>query len=252
MEHKITLITQARIGSTRLPGKVLLKIQGQELLKIHLDRISKSKLVNTIVVATTENILDKQIYIKTKEWGYNSFRGNENDVLDRYYKTSKFFPSEYIVRVTSDCPLIDPILIDKIITFTIENNLDYCSNTLIENYPDGQDIEVFKSKVLEYAALNAKLKSEREHVTPYIKKHSSFNNNDKFKSLNYTCDKNYNHIRMTVDELIDFEVIKKLITHLGTDKNWEEYTKFMIENKIDLLNSQIKRNDGYIKSIKND
>ena len=174
MEVKTSLITQARSGSTRLPGKILKKINDESLLEIHLKRLNKCNNVSNIIVATTDKPEDKVIYDYAIDWGFNSFRGSESDVLDRFYQAVRKEKPDWIVRVTSDCPLIDPILVDKLINFAHDNNTDYCSNTLVENYPDGQDIEVFKFSALEAAWKNANLSSDREHVTPYIRNNSDF------------------------------------------------------------------------------
>lgn len=253
MEIRTILVTQARLGSTRLPGKVLKEINGKSLLQIHLDRLKKCNNVSEIIVATTTNIEDEVIYNKSIELGVNSSRGSESNVLDRFYKSVEDKKPDWIVRVTSDCPLIDPFLVDKLIKFAHNNNnRDYCSNTLIENYPDGQDIEVFKFSALESAWKNANLSSEREHVTPYIRNNSDFKGAGIFKALNYPCDSNYSQIRMTVDETKDFDLIKVLIDDLGPNKTWLEYTDYIIENDLNKINNSIIRNEGLLKSIKND
>ena len=174
MVSNTILISQARTGSTRLPGKVLKEINEKSLLQIHLDRLKKCKLVSEIIVATTTNSEDDILFNLVFTWGYNASRGSETDVLDRFYKTVKDKKADWIVRVTSDCPLIDPELVDKVIDFVQTNNKDYGSNTLIENFPDGQDIEVIKFSALEIAWRNAKLSSERELVTPFIRNNSDF------------------------------------------------------------------------------
>ena len=252
MEVKTSLITQARSGSTRLPGKILKKINDESLLEIHLKRLNKCNNVSNIIVATTDKPEDKVIYDYAIDHSLNSFRGSESDVLDRFYKAVKNEKPDWIVRVTSDCPLIDPILVDKLIEFAHNNNIDYCSNTLIENYPDGQDIEVFKFSALELAWKNANLSSDREHVTPYIRNNSDFKGASLFTALNYPCDSNYSMIRMTVDESRDFDLIKVLINDLGTDKTWLEYTNHIIKNDLNKINNLIIRNEGLLKSMKND
>jgi spore coat polysaccharide biosynthesis protein SpsF (cytidylyltransferase family) len=252
MEVKTILITQARSGSTRLPGKILKKINDESLLEIHLKRLNKCNNVSNIIVATTDKPEDKVIYDYAIDWGFNSFRGSESDVLDRFYQAVKKEKSDWIVRVTSDCPLIDPILVDKLINFAHDNNTDYCSNTLVENYPDGQDIEVFKFSALEAAWKNANLSSDREHVTPYIRNNSDFKGASLFTALNYPCVSNYSKIRMTVDETKDFNLIKILIKDLGTDKTWLEYTNHIIKNDLNKINNSIIRNEGLLKSLKND
>ena len=251
MEIKTILITQARIGSTRLPGKVLMEVNQISLLKIHLDRLKKSKNIDKIIVATTDKIEDDIIEKFVLEWGYEVFRGSENDVLDRFYQAVKLINPLWIVRITADCPLIDPKLIDEVIEYTQSKNIDYCSNTLIENFPDGQDIEVFKFYALEYAWNHAIKKSDREHVTPYIRDFSNFKNNNIFSAINFDNDLNYSHIRMTVDEIRDFELIKIVIENNGLDKSWKEYADYIVSNNLSHINDSIIRNEGYTKSLKN-
>lgn len=252
MELKTVLITQARLGSTRLPGKILKQINSESLLEIHLKRLNRCKNISKIIVATTDQAEDKAIYEIATDLGFSSFRGSESDVLDRFYQAVRNEKSDWIVRVTSDCPLIDPFLVDELIKFAHNNNRDYCSNTLIENYPDGQDIEVFKFSALKSAWKNANLPSEREHVTPYIRNNSDFKGASIFKALNYPCDSNFSHIRMTIDESRDFDLIKVLIDDLGTDKTWLEYTDYIIKNNLNKINNSIIRNEGLLKSLKND
>jgi len=252
MEVKTILITQARSGSTRLPGKILKKINDESLLEIHLKRLNKCKNVSKIIVATTDKREDKVIYDYAIELGFDSFRGSESDVLDRFYQAVRKEKPDWIVRVTSDCPLIDPELVDSVIRFAKKNNVDYTSNILIENYPDGQDIEVFKYSALEIAWKNAKLCSEREHVTPYIRNNSDFNEGSLFSAINFPSPYDYSKIRMTVDETKDLELITNLINDLGTDKSWLEYTNHIIKNDLNKINDSIIRNEGFLKSIKND
>lgn len=246
----ILAITQARTGSTRFPNKVLKTIKGKSLLEIHLKRILKSKKISKLVVATTTKEEDKIISEIAYKVGVESFKGSEHDVLDRYYNTAKKYNPKWIVRLTSDCPLIDARLIDQVIKKAQSENLDYCSNTLIEAYPDGQDIEVFKFNSLEIAWSKAKLISDREHVTPYIKNNSSYLQGKIFKSNNFPSNKNYNKVRLTVDEKEDLKVIEFLINKLGIDSGWKDYTnEYLKNNYISSLNKNIKRNEGYRKSF---
>jgi spore coat polysaccharide biosynthesis protein SpsF len=251
VEIKTVLITQARIGSRRLPGKVLMEVSEIPLLKIHLDRLKKTKKVDKIIVATTHNQEDDIIEKMVLDWGYEVFRGSENDVLDRFYQAVKFIKPLWIVRVTSDCPLIDPKLIDNVIEYSQNINVDYCSNTLVENFPDGQDVEVFKFFALEYTWKNAIKNSDREHVTPYIREMSNFKMNNIFSAINFDNDVNYSHIRMTVDEIRDYELIKIVIENNGVEKSWEEYVDYIVSNNLNQINDSIVRNEGYIKSLKN-
>ena len=252
MGLKTLLVTQARTGSSRLPSKVLKEVDGKTLLQIHLERLKKCLEVDEIIVATTVNDEDKIIYNNALKWGFNAYRGSELDVLDRFYQAVKDKNADWIVRVTSDCPLLDPNLVDKVINFVRENNMDYGSNCLIENFPDGQDVEVFKFSALRKANENAKLLSEREHVTPYIKSNSNGKGRDLFTAINYNSDMNYSNIRMTVDEAVDFKLIKILIQKLGTEKSWMDYTSYIIDNNLGEINNNIIRNEGWLKSIKKD
>ncbi len=252
----IVAIIQARMTSSRLPGKILMEVNGKSLLEINLGRISKSKQIDSLILATTDLTTDDKTEALARQLGINVYRGSENDVLDRFYQALQGLKQKpkYVVRLTADCPLIDATLIDKIIRYTIENQLDYCSNTLLPTYPDGQDAEVFKYECLEKAWQEATLSSEREHVTPYIWKNSTFKGGSLFLSKNYSDNNaNYSAIRMTVDEPADFDVISRIIKHLGTDKSWVEYTEYLLQNEaIKALNETIARNQGYEKSIKQD
>jgi spore coat polysaccharide biosynthesis protein SpsF (cytidylyltransferase family) len=252
MESKTIIVTQARIGSTRLPGKVLKEVNGKTLLQIHLERLKECTKADHIIVATTVNDVDEIIYNKCKEWGFNASRGSELNVLERFYEAVKNEKPDWIVRVTSDCPLLDPKLVDEVITYAQNHDYDYVSNGLLEHFPDGQDVEVFKFSALEAAWKNAQLQSELEHVTPYIINNSDVRGGKIFRGKNYTCEKNYSHIRMTVDEPRDFDLMEYLIQKLGTKKTWLEYTNYMIENDLTKMNDQIIRNEGLLKSLKKD
>lgn len=242
--NNILLISQARLGSTRLPGKVLKKIEGQSLLEIHLTRLKECKMVSEIILATTNNDEDIQIYNLVSSLGFFCFRGSENDVLDRYYQIAKLKKADWVVRVTADCPLIDPVLIDDVVGFVINSGKDYGSNVLVENFPDGQDVEVIKFEALEKSWINSTLNSDREHVTTYIRRNCDYNNGDLFSVINYDCDSNFANIRMTVDEILDFVLIDRLVVDLGIHKTWQEYTSYMIRNNLTTINSNIIRNEG--------
>jgi spore coat polysaccharide biosynthesis protein SpsF (cytidylyltransferase family) len=252
MEIKTILITQARTGSTRLPGKVLMEVNNTPLLKIHLDRLSKSKNVDKIIVATTMNEEDDVIEKIGKEWGYEVYRGSENDVLDRFYQAVKNIKPNWVVRVTSDCPLIDPLLLDKVIEITKAENKDYGSNVIDETFPDGQDVEVFKFSALEKAWNEANKLSEREHVTPFIRNNSDLKSGNLFSAISYKNNTDYSSIRMTVDEQKDFELINKIISDLGSEQSWLYYTEYIIKNDLANINGNIIRNEGYLKSLKKD
>jgi spore coat polysaccharide biosynthesis protein SpsF (cytidylyltransferase family) len=250
--NKTILVTQARIGSSRFPEKVIQKLGNSTLLGVHLERLKKSKMASQIIVATTNEPKSDQIIGIAENAGVTVFQGATDDVLDRFYKAVALHNPDYVVRVTSDCPLIDASLIDEVITMVHEHQLDYGSNTLIENYPDGQDVEVFTFKALQKAWETATLLSDREHVTPYIRKNTDFNKGDLFKAMNYPAPGNFNHIRMTVDEPADLETVALLIQELGVNCDWKTYTNYIIAHQEMLKNQTIIRNEGYIKSLNKD
>jgi spore coat polysaccharide biosynthesis protein SpsF (cytidylyltransferase family) len=251
MAIKVTLITQARLGSKRFPQKILKEIKGKSLLQIHIERLKKCTKVSEIIIATTTNKADELIFKKALDWNVSCFKGSENDVLDRFFLSVKDRNPDFIVRVTSDCPLIDPILIDQIIEYAIIKNVDYCSNNLVEHFPDGQDVEVMKFSALKNAWKHAKLNSEREHVTPYIRNNSSFNGISKFSSVNFKCKNNFSSVRMTVDEQNDFDMIEQLIQSLGINKSWLQYTEHILKYNLNKINNNF-RNEGYYNSLNKD
>ncbi len=246
----ILCIIQARSGSTRLPNKVLLSLEGKTVLEHVIERVSHSKLIDEVVVATTFNKEDIKIVNIVSGLGYRVFAGSEDDVLDRYYQCARLIKPKNIVRITSDCPLIDPDIIDYAIDNHIKSGADYTSNTLKETYPDGLDVEVFTYEALFEAWKNAKLTSEREHVTPYIRK------NDKFKKYSVENDIDLSYLRWTLDREQDYKFIKEVYKHLYKQNNLfktkevlellEKYTH-LIE-----INKDITRNEGYQVSLKND
>lgn len=250
--NKILLITQARVGSKRFPGKILKKIKGTSLLEIHLERLKMTNVIDEIMVATSNRCENNLILEIAKKCNVQVFRGSENDVLDRFYNASLYKNFKWIVRVTSDCPLIDANLIDKIVNKVVVEDIDYGSNTLKPTFPDGQDIEVIKFDALCKAWKKANLKSEREHVTPYIKKNSDYFGKKIFKAISIENKIDYSKIRMTVDEKIDLKAIKVLINNIGTSNDWKTYTNYIMNNEKLFNNQSILRNEGYIKSLKED
>lgn len=249
---KVLLITQARIGSTRLPRKVLLPIGEETLLSIHLKRLRNIRTVDQIVVATTfEDGVDRLIDIcNDSEVDY--YQGSLKDVLDRFYQAAVQYRPDWVVRITSDCPLIDSRVVDQVVNKALESNVDYCSNMITEDFPDGQDVEVFKFSALEKAWQEASLNSEREHVTPYIRNNSDLKGGELFTAHDIKCHSNFNSIRMTVDEEADLITIRRLIDELGVDSTWEEYADYFIKHSESIGNTHIIRNEGYQKSLRKD
>jgi len=207
--QKIAAIIQARITSTRLPGKVLMDIEGRPMLWYVINRLKYSKKLNDIILAipnTKENdILEK--FAEDNKIKY--FRGSEEDVLSRYYGTAKKFKCDVIVRITADCPLIDPEIVDLIIEKHLNSNTNYTSNTLKRTFPRGLDTEVFNFEILEKVYKKAKNNSEREHVTLYIG-----NRPEIFRLASIKNRKNFSHMRWAVDEIKDLEFVQEVYKRL--------------------------------------
>jgi len=246
--YMILAVIQARMGSTRLPGKTLMKIGGKTLLEYCLTRVRLSKKIDKIVVATTTNSEDKAVEKFCESVGVDCFRGLPEDVLDRYWQCTKRY-SDYqtIIRITGDCPVIDPVVIDAVIEKFFNEKLDYASNVLEETFPDGMDVEVFTLEALAEAAQKAKLGSEREHVTLYIR------NQPDFKKGNLAADKDYSQFRLTVDQSEDFEVVKFVIENAKPDTSYKDYIKLLLKHpEIFKKNSNVVRNEGMKKSLNKD
>ncbi len=210
---KIVAIVQARMGSTRLPGKVLKDIEGKPMLWHIVNRLKHAKLIDKIVIATSVNKKDEAIEKFCKENNIDCFRGNEEDVLARYYETAKEYNADIIIRITSDCPLIDPEIVDLVVRRHKENSADYTSNTLKRTYPRGLDTEVFGFYALEEAYKRAKELYQREHVTPFIYEHPEL-----FKLQNVENNKDLSYLRFTVDEEKDLELVRKIYKRLFNNK----------------------------------
>lgn len=251
---KTVIITQARSGSSRLPGKVLLKAAGKTFLEIHTERLKKSVLCDEIIIATTESESDQVIADEAARLQVKCSRGSELDVLARYYKAAKESGADIIVRVTSDCPFVDPALVDEMLQLFYVSTFDYISNTLAYSYPDGIDVEIMSISALEAAFNQATLSSEREHVTPYIRKHSDQEGGTLFKAYNFINPFPLEEItRLTLDEPADLQLLTHLIEELGTGKPWRFYHDYLMEHpEIKQINSYISMNEGYHKSLKQD
>lgn len=227
---KIVAIVQARMGSTRLPGKVMMKICGKPVLMHVIDRLKVCKLLDKIVIATTtcnqENIIFDAV--ENYDSSIGLFRGSEENVLERYYLAAKKFNVDVIVRVTSDDPLIDPVLIDDLINEYLKNDCDYASNSIIKTFPLGLDAEVFSFNVLSKAYKNSTFDYEREHVTPYIK-----DNPDKFKLLNVPNNVDLSYLRWTLDTKEDFEFIEEVYERI-----YHKKPMFFMKDVLNLLQKE--------------
>lgn len=203
------IIIQARMGASRLPGKPLLKVLGRPLLSYLLERLKQVSNADKVVLATTLDPKDDCIAHVAQEAGAYVFRGSENDVLDRYYQAAREFKADIVVRITADCPLMDPALVTKLIDLYKKQKSEtvFVSNTIQRTYPRGMDIEVFSFKALKDAWQNASQAYEREHVTPYLYTHP-----EKFHIVQDTQKENLSQYRWTVDTKEDFAVVSKLLS----------------------------------------
>jgi len=245
----IVAIIQARMGSTRLPGKVLMDINGKPLLWHIVNRVSASKYVSKIVLATSTDKKDDKIEDFAKEYRINIFRGSEDDCLDRYYQTAKKYNADVIVRITGDCPLICPDIIDKVILEYLNDSYDYVTNTILYTYPDGCDVEVFSFKALEKAWKESKDHVEREHVTVYIKNSGKF----KIKNVYNENPVNPEEYKWSVDRIEDLEFVREVYKYLyqnGKIFSHKEIMNLLKQHpEIKKINSNAIMNEGYYRSF---
>jgi glutamate-1-semialdehyde 2,1-aminomutase len=235
------------MGSSRLPGKAMLLI-GEKItmIEVLLSRLSRSNNIDKIVLATSTNKQNLPLVEHVIELGYDVFQGSENDVLDRFYQTSMLYESDAVVRITGDCPLIDSKIVDDVIKTYELSGADYVSNACPPTYPDGLDVEVFSSSSLKTAWEEAKTKSEREHVTPFIRE------SKKFKVLNFTNSKDYSNERWTVDEPEDYQVVKSIFEYFSPRIyfSWGEVLQLKHSRpNIFIENQHINRNEGAVMGI---
>lgn len=247
--NKIGCIVQARMGSTRLPGKVLMQINNKPILYHLIKQLEFSKEINKVVIATTTLEEDLEIVKFAKKNNIEFFIGSNNDVLDRYYQCAKEFSFSVIVRITGDNPLIDPLIVDKVIRCFKDNTHDYVSNTMFRTFPYGTEVEVFSFNALEKAWKNARKPSEREHVTSFI-----YKNKTKFKTFNLTNKINLSRFRWTVDRLNDLKLVKKIISKNNKFPITTEVILKILKENPDLIKINEKNipNEEYLKSLKID
>ncbi len=237
----IVAIVQARQDSIRFPSKVLQKINNKSLIEILLKRLSRSKNLNNIILATSSKNKNKELCKLVNDLGFDVYNGSESDVLKRYYDASKKYQADIIVRITADCPLIDPKLLDEIIKLFLNNDYDYISNTITPTFPDGMDIEIMTFQAVKKAYKKSKKQFDREHVTPFIKK------NKDFKKYNYVNKKDLSHFRLTVDYPEDLVLIKRLVKEFKNSIlfSWKEIEKTLISKKdIFYVNNNFERDEG--------
>ncbi len=238
---KTTAIIQARMGSTRLFGKVMKIIQGKTVLEHVIERVKQAELIDEVIIATTVHKNDDVIAEEALRCGAKVFRGSEEDVLSRYYFAAKENDSEVIIRITSDCPLIDPVIVDKVVHMYQESKYDIVTNAGNDlskrTYPRGLDTEVFSYRALENAYLLATEAYQREHVTPYIYEHGT--------TGYYVNDKNYSKYRWTLDTDEDWQLISIIYEKLYHGKHdfyLAEVLALMEQNpKLEQINQHVEQ-----------
>lgn len=237
----IVAIVQARVNSTRLPNKVLRLINGVPLIELLLLRLNKSSSISSILLATSGDESNKPLLDHVSKLGFATFQGSENDVLKRYYDAAVMSNADVIIRITGDCPLIDPSLVDECIKAFLLAGVDYLSNSNPPSFPDGMDVEVFTFDALTRAHHSALSSFDREHVTSFIRESTSF------KTQVFSNHVNYSHLRLTVDEQVDLDVITSIFSHFhpNTFFGWNEIVSlYSSEPSIFSPNLGIARNEG--------
>ena len=245
---KFLAAIQARCGSSRLPGKILMDLAGKPVLQRVTERVSQSNMTDEVMILTSISKKDIPTVQLVSSIGCRIFAGSEDDVLDRYYQAARLIHPEYVIRITADCPVFDPKILDLAIS-QLKPETDYMAD-LHDTLANGLDLEIIRFSALKNAWENARLASEREHVTMYIK-----NNRDKFILQDFSCPiPGIGHHRWTLDEPADYELLSGIYNHF---KNQDFYTQdildFLKKNPaLGKLNAHIMRNEGLAKSLKND
>jgi spore coat polysaccharide biosynthesis protein SpsF len=225
---KTVAIVQARMGSSRLPGKVMMNLKGRSVLSHVLDRVKAIPSVDEVIVATTNNIQDQVLCDEALRYGCSFFCGSEDDVLERYYLAATHANADRIVRVTSDCPLLDPQIAENVIKLNDSTHADYTSNTLVRSFPRGLDVEVFSYNALKQSYEMANQLAQREHVTPYIYQHP-----EHFKLTSYSLNSDQSIHRWTLDTPEDWILIEKIYDELFQNNAiflWEEALDLVTKN----------------------
>ncbi|MDP2030676.1 MAG: aminotransferase class III-fold pyridoxal phosphate-dependent enzyme [Thiobacillus sp.] len=238
---KVVAIVQARMGSTRLPNKVLKPIMGKPMIELLLTRLTRAKEIDEIVVATSEDSRNLPLIDAVSALGYRCYAGSENDVLDRYIQAAKMASAEVVVRITGDCPLIDAALVDEAIRRFRVAGVDYLSNAAPPSYPDGLDTEVFTFAALERASRETDKAFDLEHVTPYLRE------GDKFRKAAMQNDQDLSGLRWTVDEPADFDVVARVFEHFAPDIHFTWQQVLDLQRTQPLLfaaNQHLIRNEG--------
>jgi len=254
--NRIVAFLQARMQSSRLPGKVLMPLQGKSVIGTIIERLKKSRELSDIIVLTSVEPEDDALCEVVKECGVPFFRGDEEDVLDRFYKAAFYFKARHIARLTGDCPLIDPEIVDRVVDFYKHTEVDLVSNQITESYPDGLDVCVFSFKALEAAWKNATLISDREHVAPWIIRNAGKGQAEDMRVMDYPSSENLFDHRWTLDEPADLMFFRELAEVLPmplVDACWlDVLATLRLHPEIKDINSHIRRNEGYEISLEKD
>lgn len=248
---RILTLLQARTSSSRLPGKVLLPLLGKPMLSRQLERVRRARLIGELVVATSTDGGDDAIAKLCGAEGIACARGSLNDVLYRFYQAALPHNPDVVVRLTGDCPLADPAVIDGVIEFFLAGEYDYASNAIEPTFPDGLDVEVFRFRCLKAAWREAQLPSEREHVTLFIHTRPQ-----RFRLGSYRHARNLGGLRWTVDEPMDFEFVSRVYENLYPRNplfGMQDVLDFIHAHpEIAALNSAVARNEGLQRSLERD
>lgn len=248
---KSLAILQARVSSSRLPGKVLLPILGEPMLFRQIERVRRAQRIDHLVVATSTDRSDDPLAEACVARGIACSRGSLNDVLDRFVQCALPYQPEIVIRLTGDCPLADPQLIDAMLQKFKVTGYDYLTNANPPSFPDGLDVEVMRLSALVEAHREAKLPSEREHVTPYLRAHP-----ERFRLGNHAAEADHSGLRWTVDEEQDLQFVQAVYQHLYPVRptfSTEDILGLLVSNpQLRSLNSSFERNEGFKKSLQDD
>ena len=225
-------IVQARMTSSRLPGKVLSDICGKPSLQRMLERVNMASSIDKVVVATTVNASDDSIVELCEKLRVDTFRGDEDDVLGRFYGAAEAAEAEIVIRLTADCPMIDPDVIDEVVSVFSINNYDYLSNTIERTYPDGLDVEIMSIDALREAHKKAIAPFLREHVTPYISGKRPDLGAGNFRLGQIRFENDFSNIRWTLDTQDDLQRIRSLVSKLPEDYRWLEALSIAKQNPV--------------------
>lgn len=240
---KIVAIVQARMGSTRLPNKVMKPIGDKSMIQILLSRLSKSRYINQIIVATSTDLRNDVLSEHVESLGFHCFRGSESDVLQRYIDAGKSVDADIVVRITGDCPLVDSALVDQVIEKYLQSGSLYCSNIDPPTFPDGLDIEVIDFLKLEKSGQETEDAFDHEHVTPYLR------NRAQIRKSNFTSEIDYSGLRWTVDDPQDYDVVQNVFKHFAPEIyfSWRDVLDLQKKSpELFLENQKTIRNEGAV------